>query len=128
MIEPVDPRAAAVTRPGDLWICGSIDCFCADATVIEGYFTLMERDKAQIVFTDQPYNVPNAGHVTKREGVAEFAMAAGEMSKDQFTAFLSARESATSATGCRRVPSASSAWTGGTFRSCRPQPTPCLVR
>ena len=40
----------------------------------------MERNKAQMVFTDPPYNVPNAGHVTKREGCGEFAMGAGEMS------------------------------------------------
>ena len=47
-------------------------------------------DKAEIAFTDPPYNVPNAGHVTKRDGVREFAMAAGEMSGEQFTALLSA--------------------------------------
>ena len=50
----------------------------------------METDLAEIVFTDPPYNVPNAGHVTGRDGVREFAMAHGEMSPSQFTEFLSA--------------------------------------
>jgi DNA modification methylase len=50
----------------------------------------MRGDKADMVFTDHPYNVSNAGHVTKREDVREFAMARGEMSPEEFTAFLSA--------------------------------------
>ena len=41
-----------------------------------------------MVFTDPPYNVANAGHVTKRDDVREFAMAAGEMSPQEFTSFL----------------------------------------
>lgn len=43
-----------------------------------------------MVFTDPPFNVPNADYVTDRDGVREFAMARGEMSPAQFTAFLSA--------------------------------------
>jgi hypothetical protein len=50
--------------------------------------TLMGTELAEIVFTDAPYNVPNGGHVTSREGVREFAMAHGEMSSEQFVAFL----------------------------------------
>lgn len=41
-----------------------------------------------MVFTDPPYNVPNAGHVTKREDAREFAMANRDMTADQFTQFL----------------------------------------
>jgi DNA modification methylase len=47
----------------------------------------MHRDPAaRLVLTDEPYNVPIAGHVT---GGAhrEFAMASGEMTPDQFLAF-----------------------------------------
>ena len=35
-----------------------------------------------------PITAPNAGHVTGREGVREFAMAHGEMTSEQFVAFL----------------------------------------
>ena len=47
----------------------------------------MEGDPAaRLILTDEPYNVPIAGHVT---GGAhrEFAMASGEMSADEFLAF-----------------------------------------
>jgi DNA modification methylase len=44
-----------------------------------------------MVFTDPPYNVPIDGHVGGSGSVRhrEFAMASGEMSKAEFTAFLS---------------------------------------
>ena len=43
-----------------------------------------------MVFTDPPYNVPIGGHVSGLGHVqhAEFPMASGEMSEDEFTAFL----------------------------------------
>jgi DNA modification methylase len=43
-----------------------------------------------MVFTDPPYNVPISGHVSGLGRVkhAEFAMASGEMSEDQFIGFL----------------------------------------
>jgi hypothetical protein len=43
-----------------------------------------------MVFTDPPYNVPIAGHVSGLGKVKhrEFAQASGEMSKSQFVAFL----------------------------------------
>ena len=84
-----DPQTPPVTSAGDIWNCGDHRLLCGDATKVESYAALMERDKAEMVFTDPPYNVPNAGHVTKRAGVREFAMAAGEMSGKEFTGLLS---------------------------------------
>jgi len=51
---------------------------------------LLGSKKAQMVFTDPPYNVPIAGHVSGKGRVRhrEFAMASGEMSKAEFTMFL----------------------------------------
>ena len=45
---------------------------------------------AKMVFTDPPYNVPIDGHVgnSGKTQHREFAMASGEMSRDQFTSFL----------------------------------------
>lgn len=43
---------------------------------------------ARVVLTDPPYNVPNVGHVTSNPQHREFAMAAGEMSSDEFAAFI----------------------------------------
>jgi hypothetical protein len=88
-IVPLDSQEPAVTKAGDLWNCDQHRLVCGDATNKDPYSAVMEADLAEIVFTDPPYNVPNAGHVTGRDGVREFAMAHGEMSPSQFTDFLS---------------------------------------
>jgi len=51
----------------------------------------MEEDRAAMVFTDPPYNVPIDGHVGGLGAIhhREFAMASGEMTETEFTAFLS---------------------------------------
>jgi DNA modification methylase len=50
----------------------------------------MDGARAQMVFTDPPYNVPIQGHVSGSGAIKhrEFAMAAGEMTAVEFTAFL----------------------------------------
>jgi 16S rRNA G966 N2-methylase RsmD len=87
-VPPLDPARVSVTKAGDVWICNQHRLVCGDATEKEPYAALMGTELAELVFTDPPYNVKNAGHVTGREGVREFAMAHGEMSSEQFTAFL----------------------------------------
>jgi DNA modification methylase len=49
---------------------------------------LLRGDPADIVFTDPPYNVPVAGHVSQRTDAREFAMASGELSSEEFVDFL----------------------------------------
>jgi len=51
---------------------------------------LMDGEKAQMVFTDPSYNVPIAGHVGGSGAIQhrEFAMPSGQMSQEEFTAFL----------------------------------------
>ena len=88
--EPISAsEGPAVTQPGDIWSCGEHRLICGDATKKEDYIALLGTDIIQMVFTDPPYNVPNAGHVTGRDGVREFAMAHGEMTSEEFVAFLS---------------------------------------
>jgi DNA modification methylase len=50
----------------------------------------MGAERAQLVFTDPPYNVRIAGHVSGSGQIhhREFAMASGEMSESEFTQFL----------------------------------------
>ena len=85
-----DADAPVVTRPGDLWQLDRHQVLCADATDAEAYARLLQGEQAQMVFTDPPYNVPIGGHVSGLGQVqhAEFPMASGEMSEDEFTAFL----------------------------------------
>jgi DNA modification methylase len=79
-----------VSQPGDLWCVGGHRILCGDAREAAAFETLLQGERAQMIFTDPPYNVPIAGHVSGLGAVQhrEFAMAAGEMSSAQFTAFL----------------------------------------
>jgi DNA modification methylase len=76
-----------VSKPGCLWICGNHRVFCGDARDEQHYERVLDGDKASFVFTDPAYNVKIAGHVSSR-GHDNFAMASGEMSPEEFSAFL----------------------------------------
>ena len=82
--------APPVTRAGDTWQIGRHRLICGDATDPAVYSVLLGREKAGMVFCDPPYNVPIDGHVSGLGKTAhrEFAMASGEMSADEFIAFL----------------------------------------
>ncbi len=79
-----------VTRPGDIWCIGKHRLICGDAADPDTHARLLDGVRAQMVFTDPPYNVPINGHVSGLGKVKhrEFAMAVGEMTEEQFTAFL----------------------------------------
>lgn len=76
-----------VSQVGDLWHLGDCRLLCGDATLPESFSTLLEGEEVRAVFTDPPYNVAVAGHVTSGGKHGEFVMASGEMSDDEFTAF-----------------------------------------
>ncbi|MDQ8699205.1 DNA methyltransferase [Hyphomicrobium sp. LHD-15] len=79
-----------VSRIGDLWVLGQHRVICGDARDVAVVRRLMGRDRARMVFTDPPYNVPIDGHVSGlgRERHRDFACASGEMSAGEFTKFL----------------------------------------
>ena len=76
-----------VSRVGDLWELGEGRLLCGDATVVESFEILLSGEQVRMVFTDPPYNVAVAGHVTSGGMHGEFVMASGEMSDDEFTEF-----------------------------------------
>jgi hypothetical protein len=87
------PHAAdlpPVTTVGDLWQLGKHRLYCGSALEKLSYDAVIAGDRAQMVFTDPPYNVPINGHVGGRGAIKhrEFAMASGEMTAEQFLAFL----------------------------------------
>lgn len=84
------PPENPTCQPGDLWQLGEHRIFCGNALEEQSYQLLLESEKAQMVFTDPPYNVPIQGHVSGLGQVKheEFAMASGEMTPTQFTEFL----------------------------------------
>lgn len=91
-VPEIDRSVPAVSRLGDRWRIGDHFLLCGDALNKNSYATLLGAHKAQMVFTDPPYNVAIAGNVSGLGKVRhrEFAMASGEMSTHEFTNFLAA--------------------------------------
>ncbi len=86
---PPAPRAGAtVAQPGDLWLLGEHRLFCGDARDAAALARLMGEDRARMVFTDPPYNVPINGFVAGRGRHREFEVGSGEMTEDEFVTFL----------------------------------------
>lgn len=82
-----DEGGEPVAQINDIFVFdGRHRVLCGDATMPESYPLLMQGETARLVFTDEPYNVNIAGHVTKGEH-REFVMARGEMSDSQFLTF-----------------------------------------
>jgi DNA modification methylase len=75
---------------GDLWQLGPHRLICGNALDPWVADTLMAGEKAAMVFSDPPYNVPIEGNVSGlgANHHREFAMASGEMTSPEFTAFL----------------------------------------
>jgi DNA modification methylase len=83
------PAGPAVSIAGDLWLLGAHRLYCGNALDANSYAILMETERAAAAFTDPPYNlsisrIGGNGRIKHRE----FAMASGEMSKDEFADFL----------------------------------------
>jgi len=83
--------SVATTLHGELWLLGRHQLFCGDARSRADIDRLLGDDRADLLFTDPPYNVPIDGHVGGLGAIRhrEFAMAAGEMTSAEFTQFLS---------------------------------------
>ncbi|MEA2879480.1 MAG: hypothetical protein QOF14_4676 [Hyphomicrobiales bacterium] len=80
----------SVSQHGDLWALNRHRLLCGSALDLSAYEQLMDGERARMVFTDPPYNVPIDGHASGLGAVRhrDFVMAAGEMDAAQFTDFL----------------------------------------
>jgi hypothetical protein len=89
-LPPIETTLPPVTRAGDLWILDKHRLFCGDALQAESYARVMGTEKADMMFSDPPYNVPIEGHVSGLGKVkhADFGMASGELSSTEFKEFL----------------------------------------
>jgi len=92
---PIDDRIPpladkSVSKPGDLWLLGPHKILCGSSLDRTSFEVLMGRERADMVFTDPPYNVPIEGNVGGLGKIqhSDFAMACGEMSKSEFADFL----------------------------------------
>ena len=78
-----------IVSPGDIFCIGTHRIACADCNDAEVWRTLLDGSQVDMIFTDPPYNlkadtIGNLGEVQH----ADFAMAAGEMSEEQFKDWL----------------------------------------
>lgn len=58
-----------ITKLGDVWICGNHRVMCGDSTSIDAVEKLMDGQKADMVFTDPPYNIDYQGVKDKRDKI-----------------------------------------------------------
>ena len=86
-----EPAKITVSNVGDLWNLGKHRVLCGDALQEANYLLLMQGKRADMMFSDPPYNLPIDGYVAGfgRVHHPEFKMASGEMSETDFTGFLS---------------------------------------
>ena len=79
-----------VTRSGDLWTMGKHSVICGSALEESTLTALMGDFRANVVFTDPPYNVAIDGNVCGKGSIhhREFAMASGELDREQYVTFL----------------------------------------
>ena len=73
-----------VTKLGDVWILENHRLMCGDSTSIDAVDRLMAGQKADMVFTDPPYNIDYQGVKDKREKIKN-----DKMPDSDFVDFLS---------------------------------------
>ncbi len=70
-----------VTVEGDVWILGNHRLMCGDSTSIDAVDKLMAGNKADMVFTDPPYNVAFNGRSGKHDVIKNDNLAEAEFDK-----------------------------------------------
>ena len=84
------PTGPAIAKFGDVWLLGLHRVLCGNSLASTSYAALLEKERADLVFADPPYNVQIGGHASGlgKTKHREFAMASGEMNRADFTDFL----------------------------------------
>lgn len=91
-IEELDPQTDEdevpevenpITRRGDIWLLGNHRLMCGDSTMIDDVEKLMAGEKADMVFTDPPYNVAFNGRSGKHEVIKN-----DKLSDSDFRSFI----------------------------------------
>ena len=72
-----------VTKLGDVWLCGNHRVMCGDSTSIDAVEKLMDGNKADMVFTDPPYNVAFNGRSGKHDVIKN-----DNLSESEFATFI----------------------------------------
>jgi DNA modification methylase len=83
--EPPEPQGVVITRPGDVWLCGRHRVVCGDSTRPADIQQSLNRQPADMVWIDPPYNVDYTGKTKKALKIKNDVMGDAK-----FSAFLTA--------------------------------------
>lgn len=81
--EVPEPPVNPVTKRGDIWLLGNHRLMCGDSTMIDDVNRLMNGNKADMIFTDPPYNVAFNGRSGKHDVIKN-----DNLSKSDFEKFI----------------------------------------
>jgi DNA modification methylase len=85
----LDDDIAPIVKLGDFFQLGEHRILCGSCLEDEVIATLMQGEKARILCTDPPYNIPYKSYGGKgKTQHTDFKMATGEMSDEDFVAFI----------------------------------------
>src|SRR5205823_4020571 len=59
-----DGTSVCTSRSGDLWLLGNHRLFCGDALATKSYQRLLEKERAEMIFADPPWNILIEGNVS----------------------------------------------------------------
>ena len=87
---PAVSPGPAISKLGDAWLLGRHRVVCGNTLDPNAFAALIGAERAAMVFTDPPYNVPIDGHASGLGAIHHrpFPMASGEMDSSEFTTFL----------------------------------------
>lgn len=91
--DAVDEVAAAkthLTKTGDVWELGDHKLICGDSTDAKVFDKLLGQEKAQMTFTDPPYNVDYGASMKDKVRGKEMKIANDKMDAKSWGAFLKA--------------------------------------
>jgi len=72
-----------IAKRGDIWVLGNHRLMCGDSTMIDDVEKLMDGHKADMVFTDPPYNVAFNGRSGKHDVIKN-----DKLNTEDFSAFI----------------------------------------
>ncbi|MEP7365432.1 MAG: DNA modification methylase [Acidobacteriota bacterium] len=87
-----EPPEQPVSRRGDLWRCGTHIVLCGDATEDADRERLIGDQRADLIFTDPPYNVGYQGYTEEKLTIQGDKMSAAEFACFLERAFQNYRE------------------------------------
>jgi len=78
-----------ITKRGDVWLLGNHRVMCGDSTMIGDVDKLMNGEKADMVFTDPPYNIDYSNADRPKPGARDFGKIRNDtMSVESFGKFI----------------------------------------